>query len=89
MSQHPSDAEVIEYLSEGQIPLKYWFLFNGFISYWAPEVRLVMTALIDDPKMAAACRRFLTDRQASYSSISEVAKAAVLQGWANWKKDEA
>jgi hypothetical protein len=67
----------------GTIQPKSVFLLNGLIYTWHQEYHL-RVLVINDNRLASACRVYLRSKGAVYGSIDEVAKAAEREGWPNY-----
>jgi hypothetical protein len=74
------DAVRMALTDEGSVPIHYSFLWNNVIRTWDPEWGFV-TVKIRDPKVAAACREYLSSIGAKFHSMDELRSWAVRHNW--------
>lgn len=78
-----TDEWIIEYLQR-YVPIRYFCLYRGSISYWDSRQQVFMDLRIEDDRMAAACRRYLSASDTRCHTVFDVNHLAKRQGWEAW-----
>ena len=84
MDESIDESAVVACLTGPTRPLDHCFLFHGEISFYAPNVGLIVTLRVHDPELAQACRKYLCQRGWAYQTREQLDVHAAQIGWANW-----
>jgi hypothetical protein len=81
-----SEEEVIAILTgDGRIPIDRCFLCWWMLCSWDSTRGTVSTLLLEDNRLAAACRCFHETREKCFSSLAAVFRTAREQQWQGWE----
>ena len=78
--------EIINTLTDGWRPIGQCFLLHGNICCWNSDVQMILTKLIDDDELRAACEQFLVQHEQCCNSMADVRQLARKFNWPNWNR---